>query len=304
MRKIGLVGAAGGLGSMVGYNLALNGLADEIVYIDLLREKASAQALDTGHGIIWEQDVDVYQGNYEDARDADIFVVTAGKPRRPGMSRLDLVDANKNIIKEVAKKIDSVAPEALSVITTNPLDVMNFALYRFGNRPRQKVIGEAGMLDSARFRHALAQKFRVKFSEVKAFVVGEHGDSQVPLFSRVVVKGEKKHIEDEEEQREILETLRESSMKIIEGKGATTFGPARAVTLMVDSILNDKRKVYPCSVIPRGEYGLKDGSIGLPVRLGSNGVEEIIEWNLSKKEKEALERSHEKILRICKEKIS
>lgn len=304
MRKIGLVGAAGGLGSMVGYNLALNGLADEIVYIDLLKEKASAQALDTCHGIIWEQDVDVYQGDYEDARDADLFVVTAGKPRRPGMSRLDLVDANKKIMKEVAKKIDSVAPETVTVITTNPLDVMNFALYRFGKRPRQKVVGEAGMLDSARFRYVLARKFGVKFSEVEAFVLGEHGDSQVPLFSRVVVKGEKKHIKDEEERREILGTLCESAMNVIKGKGATTFGPARAVTLMVDSILNDKRKIYPCSVIPQGEYGLKYGSIGLPVRLGSNGVEEIVEWGLSKEEKEALERSHDKIMKICEEKIS
>ncbi|MBS3815352.1 MAG: malate dehydrogenase [Hadesarchaea archaeon] len=304
MRKIGIIGGAGNLGAMIGYNLAIEELADEIILIDLLEDKAKAQAHDISHGIAWEKETSVTQGSYEDAEGADLFVITAGKPREPGMSRLDLIDANKNIMKSVAENIDDVAPEAVSVTTTNPIDIMNFALYHYGNRSREKVIGEAGMLDSARFRYVLAQKFGVKMTNVEAFIIGEHGDSQVPLFSRVKVNEEKKVIKSSEERREILKSLQGSAMRVIENKGATIFGPARGVTLMIKNILNDKRETYPCSVIPNGEYGLESGSIGLPTKLGSNGIEEIIEWSISDGELEMLRKSHEKILGICQEEIS
>lgn len=303
MTKIGIVGGAGNLGAMIGHNIASGKLADEIVLIDLLEEKAEAQAHDISHGIAWEQDVEVYQGDYEDAGDANLFIITAGKPRKPGMSRLDLINANKGIMQDVSEKISEVAPETTTITTTNPTDIMNFALYHYGDRSRQKTIGEAGMLDSARFRYALSQKFDVGMTDVEAHIIGEHGDSQVPLFSQVKVQGEEKTIKSEKEREEILNSLRESAMSVIEDKGATIFGPARGVTLMVDSILNNKKKVYPCSVIPDGEYGLKGGSIGLPVKLGSNGVEEIVEWKISEEEKKMLADSHEKILKICQEEI-
>lgn len=303
MVKIGIVGGAGKLGAMIGYNIALEGLADEIVLIDLLEEKASAQAHDICHGMAWKQDVEVYQGGYDDAEGAALFIVTAGKPRSPGMSRLDLIDANKDIMKDIAAKIDENAPDSITITTTNPVDIMNFALYHYGNRPQEKVIGEAGMLDSARFRYVLSQKFGVGMTDVEAYIIGEHGDSQVPLFSRVKVEGEERIVGSEENREEILDELRGSAMSVIEGKEATIFGPARGATLMANSILHDKGEVYPCSVVPDGEYGLKDGSIGLPVRLGSGGVEEIVEWKISSKEAERLEESHEKILNICQNEI-
>lgn len=304
MKKVGIIGGAGDVGALVAYNLAIEGLADELILIDLLEDKAKAQANDIGHGLAWEKDVEIYQGGYEDAADVDIFVITAGKPREPGMSRLDLIKANKDIMNNISQKINKVNPEAITITTTNPLDIMNYSLYHYGDRPREKTLGEAGMLDSARFRFVLAKKFDVAMSDVEAYVIGEHGDSQVPLFSQIRIENERKSIEGEEGREKILETLQESAMKVIEGKGATVFGPSRGVTLMVDSILNDKGKVYPCSVVPEGEYGLEGASIGLPVKLGSNGVEEIVEWDITSEEKEKLENSHEKLEKVCKEEIS
>lgn len=304
MKKVGIIGGAGDVGALVAYNLAIEGLADEIILIDLLEDKAKAQASDLRHGVAWEQDIEIYQGNYEDAEDTDIFIITAGKPREPGMSRLDLIKANKKIMKNISQKINKFSPEAITITTTNPLDVMNYSLYHYGDRPREKTLGEAGMLDSARFRSALAKKFDVKMTDVEAYIIGEHGDSQVPLFSQIRINGEEISIDSEEEREEILETLRGSAMKVIEGKGATVFGPSRGVTLMVDCILNDEKEVYPCSVIPNGEYGLEEASIGLPVKLGSNGVEKIVEWNISNKEKEKLQNSHKKLVEVCKKEIT
>ena len=304
MKKVGVIGAAGDVGALVAYNLATEGLADEIVLIDLLEEKARAQASDLKHGIAWEQDTEIYQGDYKDASETDIFVITAGKPRKPGMSRLDLIKANKEIMKDISQKINKVSPEAITITTTNPLDVMNYSLYHYGDRPREKTLGEAGMLDSARFRSVLAEKFDVGMTDVMAYIIGEHGDSQVPLFSQIRINGEKITIDSKEEQEEILETLRGSAMKVIEGKGATVFGPGRGVTLMVDCILNDEKEVYPCSVVPKGEYGLEGASIGLPVKLGSKGVEEIVEWDISNEEREELQSSHEKLVEACEKEIT
>jgi len=304
MKKVGIIGGAGDVGALVAYNLAMEGLADELVLIDLLEGKASAQASDLRHGIAWEEDIEVYQGDYEDASGADIFVITAGKPREPGMSRLDLIKANKAIMKDISQKINKVSPGAITITTTNPLDVMNYSLYHYGDRPREKTLGEAGMLDSARFRSVLAGKFDVGMTDVEAYIIGEHGDAQVPLFSQISIGGEKITIDSKKEREEILETLRGSAMKVIEGKGATVFGPGRGVTLMVDCILNDEKEVYPCSVVPEGEYGLEKASIGLPVKLGSDGVEEILEWDISDEEEKKLQNSHEKLLEVCEKEIN
>ncbi len=303
MKKIGIVGGAGNLGAMIAYNIALENLAEEIVLIDIMEEKASAQAADINHSMAWEQEVEIYQGDYEDAEEADLFVITAGKPRKPGMSRLDLIDSNKSIIKNIAEKIGEYAPDSITVTTTNPIDVINFALYHYGNRPKERVIGEAGMLDSARFRYVLSKRFRIKMPDVEAYIIGEHGDSQVPLFSQIKVEGKKRTINSEKEQKKILSNLKRSAMDVIEGKGATIFGPARGVTLMIKSILKNEEKVYPCSVIPDGEYGLRGGSIGLPAKLGANGIEDIIEWDIKKEETKMLKKSHQKIREICDKKI-
>ncbi|XGI82799.1 malate dehydrogenase [Halorutilales archaeon Cl-col2-1] len=292
--KVSIVGAGGTVGAMVGFNTALSGVADEIVYIDIAEDKALGQAHDTMHGIAYDTDTDVYQGGYEDAEDSNVVVITAGKPREPGMTRLDLADANKSIIGDIMSEIDEYAPEAVTILTTNPMDVLNHHLYSVSERDRDKVIGFAGRLDSARFRYVLSERFDTSVLNVEASIIGEHGDTQVPVFSKVRVDGRDPDF-THEERDEITETLRESAMNVIEKKGATEFGPGRGVAQVIESIALDRDDVIPSSVVLDGEYGVEDVSIGVPAKIGEGGVKEVVEWELSDREKEMFEESSEKL---------
>lgn len=292
--KVSIVGAGGTVGAMAGFNIAITGLADEVVYVDIAEDKAVGQAHDTMHGIAYDSHTDVYYGEYEDAEDSDVVVITAGKPREPGMSRLDLADANKPIMQDIAGEVDQHAPEAVTVLTTNPIDVLNYYLYEAGDRPREKVIGFAGRLDSARFRYVLAEQFNTTPVNVDASIIGEHGDTQVPVFSKVQVDGRTPDI-GEDERREITDSLRESAINVIEKKGATQFGPGRGVAHVVEAIATDSREVIPSSVVLDGEYGYSDVSIGVPAKIGEDGVTQVVEWDLSDRERRMFDESAEKL---------
>lgn len=292
--KVSVVGAAGTVGAIAGYNIALTGLADEVVYIDIAEDTAVGQAHDTMHGIAYDSHTDVYYGRYEDAADSDVLVITAGKPREPGMTRLDLADANKPIMEDIAGEVDRHAPDAVTVLTTNPIDVLNYYLYDAGSRSREKVIGFAGRLDSARFRYALAQQFDTASTNVDASIIGEHGDTQVPVFSKVKVDGRTPDFTGDERD-EITRSLRESAMNVIEKKGATEFGPGRGVAHVVKAIATDSREVIPSSVVLDGEYGYSDVSIGVPAKIGEEGVHQVVEWDLNERERKLLDESAEKL---------
>lgn len=294
MKRGGVVGAAGTVGAQAGFELALSGVLDELIYIDLLDEKAEGQALDTMQAITYESDTCVRRGGYEDAEDAQLFLVTAGRPREPGMTRLDLADANAPIVEEIFEKIEGVSPEAVTLMTTNPVDVMNRYAYEAGDRGRGKVIGFGGWLDSARFRYVLSKRTEVPPTEVEAIVLGEHGDSQVPIFSGVEVEGAEVKF-GEEGKEEVRSSLRESSMEVIGKKGATEFAPARGLYHIARSILTDEEEVVPCSVVLQGEYGLEDVSLGVPCVLGDGGVKEVVEIKLTGEESEELRGAAEKL---------
>ncbi|MBS1263824.1 MAG: malate dehydrogenase [Methanonatronarchaeales archaeon] len=287
MRKAAVVGAAGTVGAAAGYEIALTGVVDELVYIDIMEEAAQGQALDTMHAIAYDSDADVYQGDYEDAEGADVFVVTAGRPRRPGMTRMDLAGANAPIVSTVFGSIEEVSPDAVSITTTNPVDVLNRYGLEAGDRDRGRVIGFAGRLDSARFRYVLSRRFDVPVTSVEASVLGEHGEAQVPVFSTVSVGGETPEF-TADERREITESLRQSSMRVIERKDATEFAPARGLTHVVEAVMNDTGEVLPCSVVLDGEYGIEGPCLGVPCVLGEGGVKEVVELDLADHELEAL----------------
>jgi len=291
--KISIVGAGGTVGAMAGYNIALSGIADEVVYVDIAEDPAVGQAHDTMHGIAYDSQTDVYYGEYEDTEDSDVVVITAGKPREPGMSRLDLADANREIIAGIVESFEEHAPEAISILTTNPMDVLNHHLYSVSNRQREKVIGFAGRLDSARFRYVLAEEFDTGTTNVDASIIGEHGDSQVPVFSKVRVD-EREPEFNADERDEITEALRESAMNVIEKKGATEFGPGRGVAHVVEAIARDTGEVVPSSIVLDGEYGHDDVSIGVPAKIGRDGAE-VIQWELNDREKEMFDGSAEKL---------
>ncbi|MFQ6012144.1 MAG: L-lactate dehydrogenase [Thermoplasmata archaeon] len=287
--KVSFVGT-GRLGSTIAYTTALRGLADEIVMVDILEDLARGQAHDMRHAVAYKAETSIHAAGYEEIRGSHVVVVTAGRPRQPGMSRLDLLATNAPIMREIAQRVADLAPEAVMVNLTNPMDVMNYVAREASGFRRTQVVGSGGMLDTARFRTALADHLSVSATRVEAYVLGEHGDSQVPVWSRVAVEGETQTF-SEEERAAIREGIREVAINIISGKGATEYGPANGTADMIEAILRDQEALIPSSIVAKGEYGLKDVSIGMPVVLGAGGVTEILEWDLAPQELEDLQAS-------------
>ncbi|MBS7654107.1 malate dehydrogenase [Candidatus Bathyarchaeota archaeon] len=287
MCKITVIGA-GNLGSCIAYEVANRGLAEEIVLIDVVRDLAEGNAADIGQAIAFRNNTDVYAGGYGDAEGSDIIVVAAGKPRGPGMkSRLELLEVNRNIIKDIAHNLKSVSEEPIIITLTNPVDVMNYFMWKCSGLPRGRVLGSAGMLDSARFRHILSRRYSVPVLDVEAYIIGEHGDNQVPVFSKVKI-GDRKITFSVEDKNEIAEDLKKAASTVISKKGATVYAPANNTANMIEKILNDRRELCICSAILEGEYGLRDLSIGVPVIVGRKGIEEILKWDLSEDEERML----------------
>ena len=296
MSKVSIIGAAGTVGAAAGYNLALRDVVDELVFVDIpdQRETTVGQAADTNHGIAYDSNTVVRQGEYEDTAGSDVVVITAGIPRQPGQTRIDLAGDNAPIMEDIGSSLDEHNDDYVSITTSNPVDLLNRHLYEAGDRPREQVIGFGGRLDSARFRYVLSERFDVPVRNVEATILGEHGDAQVPVFSKVRVDGTDPEF-SEDEREGILGDLQESAMDVIERKGATQWGPATGVAHMVEAVLRDTGEVLPGSVKLEGEFGYEDTAFGVPVKLGSNGVEEVVEWDLDGYEAELMDEAAEKL---------
>jgi malate dehydrogenase len=296
MVKVTVVGAAGTVGAAAGYNIALRDIADEIVFVDIpdMEDETVGQAADVNHGIAYDSNTEVRQGDYEDTAGSDVVVITAGIPRDPGQDRLDLAGDNAPIMEDIGSSLAEHNDDFVTVTTSNPVDLLNRHLYETGDRAREKVIGFGGRLDSARFRYVLSQEFDAPVGNVEATIMGEHGDAQVPVFSKVRVDGRDPEFSDDERD-EILEDLQESAMNVIERKGATEWGPASGVGHLVESIIRDTGTVLPASLVLDGEYGHSGVGLGVPVKLGSNGIEEVIEWELADHEQDQLDDAADKL---------
>jgi malate dehydrogenase len=296
MTKISVVGAAGTVGAAAGYNIALRDIASEVVFVDIPDKEPETvgQAADTNHGIAYDSNTTVRQGSYEDTAGSDVVVITAGIPRQPGQTRIDLASDNAPIMEDIQSSLDEYNDGYISVTTSNPVDLLNRHLYESGDRAREQVIGFGGRLDSARFRYVLSERFDVPAQNVEATILGEHGDAQVPLFSKVRIDGTDPSF-DSEEREGILADLQESAMDVIERKGATEWGPARGIAHTVEAIVRDTGEILPASVTLDGEFGHESTAFGVPVRLGSDGVEEIIEWDLDEYEQELLDEAAGKL---------
>jgi len=296
MAKVSIVGAAGTVGAATGYNLALRDIVDELVFVDIpdMEDTTVGQAADTNHGIAYDSNTVVRQGDYAATEGSDVVVITAGIPRSPGDTRLDLAEDNAPIMEDIGESLAEYNDDFVTVTTSNPVDLLNRHLYETGDRPRQQVIGFGGRLDSARFRYVLSQRFDTPVKNVEATIMGEHGDAQVPVFSKVRVDGRDPEFTDDEKE-EILGDLQESAMDVIERKGATEWGPATGVAHTVEAILGDTGEVLPCSVALDGEFGHADTALGVPAKLGRNGVEEIVDWELDAYEIDLLAEAAEKL---------
>ncbi len=297
MVKVSVVGAAGTVGAAAGYNIALRGVADELVFVDIpdMEDKTVGQAADVNHGAAYDSNTTVRQGTYEDTAGSDVVVITAGIPRQPGQTRIDLAGDNAPIMEDIGSSIaEHNDDDFVTITTSNPVDLLNRHLYETGDRAREKVIGFGGRLDSARFRYVLSQRFDAPVENVEATIMGEHGDAQVPVFSKVRVDGADPEFSDDEKD-EILGELKESAMNVIEKKGATQWGPATGVGHMVEAVIRDTGEVLPGSIKLDGEFGHEGVALGVPVKLGKNGVEEVVEWDLTEYEREQLGEAADKL---------
>ncbi|GGM74882.1 malate dehydrogenase [Halarchaeum rubridurum] len=296
MTKVSIVGAAGTVGAAAGYSLALRDVVDELVFVDIpdQADVTVGQAADANHGIAYDSNTEVYQGDYADTAGSDVVVITAGIPREPGQSRLDLAGDNAPIMADIGDSLAEYSDDFVTVTTSNPVDLLNRHLYETGERERSKVIGFGGRLDSARFRYVLSERFDTPVQNVEATILGEHGDAQVPVFSKVRVDGRDPRFSDDQKVA-ILDELQRSAMDVIERKGATQWGPATGVAHTVEAIVRDTGEVLPASVVLDGEFGHSDTALGVPVKLGADGVEEIVEWDLTEYERDQLGEAAEKL---------
>ncbi|WP_058367457.1 malate dehydrogenase [Haloparvum sedimenti] len=296
MTKVSVVGAAGTVGAATAYNLALRDVADELVLVDIpdQRETTIGQAADANHGIAYDSNTTVRQGEYADTAGSDVVVITAGIPRQPGQTRIDLAGDNAPIMEDIGSQLAEHNDDFVTVTTSNPVDLLNRHLYEAGDRDRHQVVGFGGRLDSARFRYVLSERFDAPVRNVEATILGEHGDAQVPMFSKVRVDGRDPTF-DADEREAILADLQESAMDVIERKGATQWGPATGVAHTVEAILRDTGEVLPCSLVLDGEFGYEDTAFGVPAKLGENGVEEVVEWELDDYERDLMDDAAEKL---------
>jgi malate dehydrogenase len=296
--RVAVVGA-GNVGATVAHQLLMHETAD-LVLIDVVEGMPQGKALDLQQSAaLWGQGVRVEGANDLAAvQGADVVVMTAGFPRKPGMSRTDLLKANADIVRPAAEAVKRHAPDAYVVVVTNPLDVMAHLFWRVSGFPRNRVAGMAGILDAARFRAFIAQELGVSGGDVQAMVLGGHGDSMVPLPRYTTVAGiTVTELIPAARLAEIVQRTRDGGAEIVKllKTGSAYYAPAMSAVEMVEAILTDQKRLVPCSVLLQGEYGMKDLFIGVPVILGGKGVEKIVELDLSAEELAALRKSGEDV---------
>lgn len=294
-RKASVIGA-GNVGATAAMRLAEKELAD-VVLIDILEGIPAGKALDlmeTAPIEKYDSRITGITGDYSDAKGSDIVIITAGIPRKPGMSRDDLLATNMGIMASVTGEVAKVAPDAVLIIVSNPLDAMCHVAYEVSGFPKNRVIGMAGVLDSARFRTFIAMELNVSVENTHAFVLGGHGDTMVPLPRYSTVAGIPiTELMPPDRIEALVERTRKGGAEIVGllKTGSAYYAPASAAVEMAEAILKDKKKILPCAVYLEGEYGIHDLFVGVPVKLGENGVEQIIEIELTGQEKEGLNRS-------------
>jgi len=293
-RKVTVVGGAGNVGATVARAIAEKELAD-VVIIDIADQKAAGIALDIYETcpIIGSDSRVVGGGTWDDAAGSDIVVITSGKPRKPGMSRDDLVKDNFAIMQSIAPKVVEHCPNAIVIPVANPLDAMAQALFRLTKFPRERIIGMAGVLDSARMSTFIAMELKVSVENVHSFVLGGHGDTMVPLPRYSTVAGIPiTELLSKERIDAIAKRTADGGAEITKLVGTSAwYAPGQAAAEMCEAILRDKKKILPCSVFLQGEYGVRDLFVGVPVKLGARGVEQIIEIKLTPEEDAALKKS-------------
>ncbi|MFO8030810.1 MAG: malate dehydrogenase [Cyclonatronaceae bacterium] len=300
--KITVVGAGGNVGSTVALTIAQRDFAKEVIAVDLEIKKddksffpSKGRALDQWQTApILNFDTRVKGTvDYKDTANSDICVITAGLPRKPGMSRDDLLSANMGIVKDVTQKLVKHSPDTIIVVVSNPLDLMTYVAWKTSGLPASRVVGMAGILDTARYRAFLADELNLSPKDIQALILGGHGDSMVPLPRYTTVSGiPVTHFISKEKLDKIIERTKSGGGELVGLMGTSAwYAPGAAAAQMVEAIALDQNRVFPCAAYLDGEFGLKDLYVGVPVRLGKDGVKEILEIDLDEQEKAMLQES-------------
>ena len=309
-QKVILVGD-GAVGSSYAFALVTQNIAQEVGIVDINTAKTEGDAIDLSHALAFTSPKKIHSATYADAHDADLVVITAGAPQKPGETRLDLVNKNLKINRDVVTQIVESGFNGIFLVAANPVDILTYSTWKFSGFPKERVIGSGTSLDSARFRQALAELVDVDARNVHAYILGEHGDSEFPVWSHANVAGlqiyewvKNNPDVDEEAMVNLFFGVRDAAYTIIEKKGATFYGIAVALARITRAILDDENAVLPLSVFMNGEYGLNDIYIGAPAVINRQGIQKVIEIPLSDSEQDRMAASAKQLKEILDEAFS
>jgi len=296
VNRVVLVGT-GAVGCSYSYSMINQGVAEELVLIDVNEAKSEGEAMDLNHGIPFAPSpIKVWSGSYQDCAQADLVVITAGLAQKPGETRLELVEKNTKIFKQIVKNIMASGFDGIFLVATNPVDILTYVTWKESGLPKERVIGSGTVLDSARLRFALGQHFNMDTRNVHAYIIGEHGDTELPVWSRAAVGVERlEELPAEKLNKESLEEIfvnvRDAAYHIIERKGATYYGIGMSLVRITKAILNNENCILTVSSYLDGQYGQNDVFIGVPAVINRGGIREVLEIELNEKEKEQFSHS-------------
>ncbi len=303
--KVAIIGA-GFVGASTAFALAMKQLVNEMVIVDVARDKAAGEALDINHGLPFIGQMDIYDGDYSDCADCDAIIVTAGVNRKPGESRIDLAKKNLIIAKEVTNNVMKHYTRGVILVVSNPVDILTYKIQKWSGLPEGRVLGTGTVLDSSRFRYLLSEKLNVDVKNVHGYIIGEHGDTQLPLWSATHIAGKniREYFDDpkygitEEYRREIIEKVKSAGAKIIGKKGATYYAIAISVNTILESLLKNQNTIRTVSSVINNKYGIDDVALSLPAVLNSNGVKEVMDLSMTEDELALLHHSAEQLQSI------
>ncbi|AUM63085.1 L-lactate dehydrogenase [Brevibacillus laterosporus] len=295
--RVALIGS-GFVGSSYAYALLNQGIVNELVIIDVNKDKAEGDAMDLSHGLPFTSPMKIWAGDYSDCKDADLVVITAGANQLPGETRLDLIEKNVRIFNKIVTSIMESGFQGIFVVASNPVDVLTYATWKISGLPHEKVIGSGTLLDTARFRYLLSRAFEVDSRSIHAYIMGEHGDTELPVWSQASIGG--KTITEclkqgvgptKEELDQIFINVRDAAYHIIEKKGATYYGIGMSLARLTKAILYNQNSILTISTLLQGEFGLHDTYLGVPAVVNRSGVREVVEITLNEEEKAKLKHS-------------
>ena len=304
-RKIGIIGC-GNVGMTVAYTLMSHGICSEMVLIDVNKQKAESEAMDLGHCLPFLSPMQIYSGEYSDLRGAEMIIIAAGVGQKPGETRIDLVHRNADIFRDILKNIVTVNTECILLIVSNPVDVLTYVALKASGFPPARVIGTGTVLDTARLKYLVGEKLGVDYRNVHSFIIGEHGDSELAVWSGANVSGI--NIDDfcplchnchrMSDLYELYDGVKNSAYEIIRGKGATYYAIAQATRRIIEAILGDENSILPVSTYLEGQYGLNDICLSIPSIVGAGGVKHVLDIPLDDTEYGALMESAKKLHRV------